>query len=180
MYPIVAVRALVTHCGFVRGAAQLFKPAEFAIRVGPHAYNQSYAELTLTWFAGGGINITISATVDNLDSSQLTLLATVNQPSASNKIDPKVDESDYLLVVAANFTHGRAGRVTRTADGKGVTAEGAGLRARTVTVISGDPTRPSNESAIPAQTAYVFIATRVLIGVLWFKSGASQNCFGSF
>ena len=35
--------------GLALAKPQLFPAAEFAIGVGPHAYNQSYAELTLTW-----------------------------------------------------------------------------------------------------------------------------------
>jgi hypothetical protein len=138
---------------------QLFPGAEFAIGVGPHSYNQSYAEVTLTWYAGGNINVTIAATVDSLDSSQLTLVATVNQPAphASSTAD-RVDPTDYLLVVSANFTHGRSGAVSSAADGKSITGVGAGLRSRTVRLLAGTATTPSNLSALPSGAAYVAAA----------------------
>ena len=64
-------------------------------------------------------------------------------------------KSDYLLVVSANFTHGRAGAVSASADGASVTGAGAGLRTRTQHRLAGATAFPSNASAIPAGSAYI-------------------------
>ena len=134
--------------GLTLAKPQLFAGAEFAISVGPHSYNQSYAELGLTWFAGGNLNVTIAATVDSADSSQLTLQATVNNAEA-------VESSDYLLVVSANFTHGRSGELHAASDGKSVSGVGAGLRSRTLWLLGGAAAKPSNLSAIPSNSVYL-------------------------
>jgi hypothetical protein len=106
----------------------------FAVRAGLHSYNRSYiqrepnphppaparaaccsggwllacryAGASLTWRAEGNLNVSIETTVDDADSSQLTMLVSVNGPT-------QVNASDYLLVVLPSFTHGRAGRVRR-------------------------------------------------------------------
>ena len=64
--------------------------------------------------------------------------------------------ADYLLIVAANFTHGRAGTVSAASDGKIVTGTGAGLRSRTLRLVTPDAVAiPSNASAIPANAAFI-------------------------
>ena len=105
-------------------------------------------------YAGGGINITIAATVDAADSSQLTLRATVNPPPGS-VAGSMASAADYLLIVAANFTHGRAGTVSAASDGKSVTGTGAGLRSRTLRLVTPAVAIPSNASAIPANAAFI-------------------------
>lgn len=134
--------------GLTLAKPQIFAGAEFAISVGPHSYNQSYAELTLKWFAGGGLNITLAATTDSVDNSQLTLQATVNNA-------PAVECSDYLLVVSANFTHGRSGELFAAADGTSLSGVGAGLRSRTLWLLHGAVAKPSNLSAIPSNAVYL-------------------------
>lgn len=155
--------------GLTVAKPQLFAGAEFAVKVGPHAYNQSYAELSLSWFAGGGLNVTIAATVDAADSSQLTLLATINdQPppragaTTTAAAAAVINASDYLLVVTANFTHGRSGELSAAPDGRSVSGVGAGLRARTLHLLSQQPSptrataaKPTNASAFPSNAVYM-------------------------
>ena len=50
--------------GLALAKPQLFPAAEFALGVGPHAYNQSYAELTLTWC--GNLDIVLGPSLAHL------------------------------------------------------------------------------------------------------------------
>jgi hypothetical protein len=79
----------------------------FAIRAGLHSYDNTYIEASITWRENGeNLNISIATTVDRADDSQLTMVASVNNPPSDG-----VNASDFLLMVVPNFTHGRAGQV---------------------------------------------------------------------
>lgn len=144
--------------GLTLNKPQLYSGAKFAIGAGPHSYNQSFAEVTLTWFQpDGNLNVTVAATVDNLDSSQLTLQVTVNRPPPGSP-DAHTNASDYLLIVEGNVTAGRAGSVTKATDGKGVTAAGVGLRSRTLRVVRGAVVGLTNATAIPTQSVYIAVS----------------------
>ena len=128
----------------------------FAVRAGLHSYDNSYIEAALTWrsacacpgarggrcsgealcplnetIGGGNVNVSIATTVDERDSSQLTMTAIVNNPA-------EVNASDYMLILVPAFTHGRVGTVS--VDSKGVRGVAAGLRTSTLRVIQGTAT----------------------------------------
>ena len=90
---------------------------DFVLKVGLHSLNQQYAELSVSWRGNAGgagrggadsdaINITLAATVDAADNSQLTIVATIN-----NNNQPGVNASDYALLVYPIFLFGRTGTV---------------------------------------------------------------------
>ena len=127
---------------------------DFALRAGLHSLDNRFAELSVTWRGdrGGGqsggsdataINVSIAATVDATDSSQLTVVATVNNGHA-------VNASDYALLVCPLFMFGRTGEVEVEVEveaGAGViTGTAAGLRKRSVTVLQG---RAISAQALP-------------------------------
>ena len=80
----------------------------FVLRVGPHSLDNKFAELSVTWRGGGGggnaINVSIAATADAADSSQLTIMATVNNEHA-------VNATDFALLVCPLFMFGRVGAI---------------------------------------------------------------------
>ena len=81
----------------------------------------------------GGVNVSLETTVDPSDSSHLTLTAeVVHSPSSSST---PINASDYLLIVYANYTNGRAGTVS--ADAKALTGISAGLRSSQLSLIQG-------------------------------------------
>eukprot|EP00041_Stephanoeca_diplocostata_P022284 m.529731 g.529731 ORF g.529731 m.529731 type:complete len:1108 (+) comp22020_c0_seq2:118-3441(+) len=117
--------------GLTVNKGQLLPGASFAIRAGVHSYNQSYTQASLAWVSGHtGVNVSVETTVDAADSSLLTVQIS---------IDPfpgvRVNQSDFAVVLAPNFTNGRAGTVH--ADEKQVTGTGAGLRSVSLHVIQG-------------------------------------------
>ena len=104
----------------------------YVIRPGLHAYNQSYAEASLTWRGGGGnVNVSIAATVAGPGGAELTLTVGVNRACGGCAA---VDPADYVFVLQPNFTHGRAGTVAVGRHGVG--GAGAGLRARTLALLA--------------------------------------------
>ena len=124
----------------------------FALKVGLHSLDNAFAELSVTWRGDGGggqrggvdpnaINVSIAATVDGADRSQLTVVATVNNGHA-------VNASDYALLVCPLFMFGRTGgvEVEVKAGGGVITGTAAGLRKRSVTVLQG---RPISAQALP-------------------------------
>ena len=120
----------------------------YAIRAGLHSYDQSYIEASLTWReAGGNVNISIATTVDKADSSKLTMSVGVNRGCGGCAI---VDSSDYVFVLAPNFTHGRTGTVKVSKDG--VSGTGAGLRTSTLSLLQGKAVdwASLNTSLVPA------------------------------
>ena len=119
--------------GLVVNKPQLEAGAAFGLKAGPHSYNHSFAEASIVWRASGatGINVTWQATVRDGDSSQLTLLATLQSEDPAHP----VNVSDYALLLFPNFTHGRAGTVA--ANATSVSGTGAGLRTTTVWLLEG-------------------------------------------
>eukprot|EP01052_Picozoa_sp_SAG31_P025392 SAG31_NODE_2223_length_6152_cov_4.129688_3_plen_236_part_00 len=129
----LSTRAFLSPEGLTVNPGQFHR---FVVRAGLHSYDSSYIEAALTWrgnasTGGDNINVSIATTVDKADSSQLTMTATVNNPST-------VNASDFLLILVPAFTHGRAGSVS--ADRNGVRGVAAGLRTSTLNVIKGTVT----------------------------------------
>lgn len=116
----------------------------FVLRLGMHSVDQSFAEAWLSW---RGVNVSVAATVDSSDRSQLTLVATVVGEAGGAAAE------DIALLLVPRFSNGRAGSVS--VDGARLTGVGAGLRTSTLTALQGRPFRlpavPVNASvALPA------------------------------
>ena len=140
----------------------------YAVRAGLHSYNQSFAELSLAWRGdGGGLNVSIAATVLKEDESQLALSVTVEPGSAQNA-------SDFAVVLIPAFVHGRAGTIdsvdapkdaaasrdAAAAAGRYICGHGAGLRSRCVRVLEGSSVELPARAALPGAALAVSLATR--------------------
>jgi hypothetical protein len=81
----------------------------FVMKAGLHSLDQTYIEASLLWSGdttcntscADALNVSIATTVDTADDSELTMMATVNNPHA-------VNVSDFAIVLLPSFTNGRA------------------------------------------------------------------------
>ena len=126
------------------------RPA-FVMKAGLHSLDQAYVQASVAWSgdsrcanATGGcgardtLNVSIAATVDKTDDTKLTLTASVlNGATLANA-------SDFAIILAPNFTNGRAGSVA--ADARSVSGVSAGLRKTRLSLIAG--TAPSLASPL--------------------------------
>jgi len=131
--------------GLTVNKGQLQAGASFAIKAGMHSYNSTYTQASLLWLdsTGSGINISFATTVDTANGSLLTILVTTADESRL-----KTNHSDYLLVLAPAFIHGRAGAVH--ADSRSVAGMSPGLRNATLHLVQGQTSRAIvNASALP-------------------------------
>ena len=126
----------------------------FVMKAGLHSLDQSYIQASVAWSGGDSacgnttgtnasfvsnvvpvfcaeretLNVSIATTVDKADNSQLTMTATVlNGAQLANA-------SDFAIILAPNFTNGRAGSVA--AGRRSVGGVSAGLRTTTLSLIS--------------------------------------------
>ena len=121
--------------GLTVNKEQFQADATYGLKAGLHSWNHSYMEISVVWgTVGDRINVSFATTVDDRDSSLLTVCATVNEDDPW--ITNSVNKSDYAVIVVPDFTHGRVGTVSATHTG--VTGVSPGLRSTTVSVVHGN------------------------------------------
>lgn len=115
----------------------------FLLRLGMHAVDHTFTEV---WLDLAGVNISISATVDAKDKTQLTIVA--KPVPTVRPVSSLGDAGDLAMLLIPRFTNGRTGVVLKS--NESITGTGTGLRTSQLVALQGAsfhlPSIPINSS----------------------------------